>query len=152
MHRRLILVGVLAMALAGCGGSSTSPSPSASGSGSASSSPSAGASSSSRPVASTEPGASVEPSASTVVSGSSATAICDGITLRKTPASSGAKVKVINSGTAVHVVATVNGTAYSVGSCGTSGSTWFKIDKVGGKTAKAAYGVQYVYAASGFFQ
>ena len=96
--------------------------------------------------------ASVEPSASTVVSGSSATAICDGITLRKTPASSGAKVKVINSGTAVHVVATVNGTAYSVGSCGTSGSTWYKIDKVGGKTAKAAYGVQYVYAASGFFQ
>ena len=152
MHRRLILVGVLAMALAGCGGSSGSPSPSASGSGSGSTSarPSVGASSSTSPTATSQP--SDAPSASTAVSGSSATAICDGITLRKAPGSTGAKVKVINSGTSVHVVATVNGTAYSASSCGNGGSTWLKIDKVGGKTAKAAYGVQYVYAASGFFQ
>jgi hypothetical protein len=150
MHRRLILVGVLAIALVGCGGSSSSASPSASGAGSSAASPSTSASRSAGPAAST--GASVEPSASAAASGSTATAVCDGITLRKQPAASGAKVKVINSGTAVHVVATVSGTAYTAGSCGNSGSDWFKIDKVGGKTAKAAYGVQYVYAAAGFFQ
>ena len=80
------------------------------------------------------------------------TAVCDGITLRKTPSGSGARVKVINSGTAVHVAATIKGTAYTAGSCGTSGSSWLKIDKVAGKTVKSAYGVKYVYAAAGFFQ
>jgi hypothetical protein len=50
------------------------------------------------------------------------------------------------------VVATVTGTAYTAGSCGTSGDTWLKIDAVAGKTAKSAYGVDFVYAAEGFFQ
>jgi len=59
---------------------------------------------------------------------------------------------VITSGTAVHFVATVTGTAYTAGACGNSGNTWLKIDKVGGKSAQSAYGVKYVYAAQGFFQ
>jgi hypothetical protein len=80
------------------------------------------------------------------------TAVCDGITLRKKAASTGTKVKVIGSGTAVHVVGTVNGTAYTANSCGTSGSNWLKIDKVGGKSVQSTYGVKYVYAAAGFFQ
>ncbi len=79
-------------------------------------------------------------------------AICDGISLRKSPTSTSAAVSKINSGTAVHVVATVTGTAYTAGSCGVSGSDWLKIDKVAGKGVKAKYGVPYVYAAAGFFQ
>jgi len=150
MRRRLILVGILATALAACGGSSSSASPSASGSGSSSTSPSADASTSADPAATNQP--SVAPSASTAVPGSTATAACDGVTLRKTPSSSGSKVKVITSGTAVHFVATVTGTAYTAGACGNSGNTWLKIDKVGGKSAQSAYGVKYVYAAQGFFQ
>ncbi len=148
MRRRLILVGVLAMTLAACGGSSSSTSPSASDAGS--SSPSAGASGSAQPPASNQP--SDTPAASLPAATSTATAICDGISLRKQASSAGARVKVVNSGTAVHVVATVNGTAYTAGSCGASGNTWLKIDKVAGKTAQAAFGVKYVYAAAGFFQ
>ncbi|MFN8631506.1 MAG: hypothetical protein U0838_14670 [Chloroflexota bacterium] len=148
MHRRLILVGILAMALAACGGSSGSASPSASDTGSAS--PSAEASSSAGPISSASP--SEEASASLPASGSTATAICDGISLRKKASSSGTKVKTIGSGTEVHVAATVTGTAYSAGSCGTSGNTWLKIDKVGGKSVKTTYGVSYVYAAAGFFE
>lgn len=148
MHRRLLLVGVLAMSLAACGGSSGTASPSASGSGAPSAS--AGASSSAAPLDSASP--SAEATASLPVSGSTATSICDGISLRKKAASSGARVKVIPSGTEVHVVATVNGTAYTASGCGTSGNTWLKIDRVGGKSVKSAYGVSYVYAAAGFFE
>ncbi len=147
MRRRLILVGVLAVALAGCGGSST-PSPSASGL--ESSAPSTGASSSAAPLASALP--TPAPTSATPVAGADATAVCDGISLRKLPKATGARVKSINTGTVVHVAARVTGTAYTAGACGNSGDTWLKIDKVGGKTAKAAFGVSYVYAAAGFFQ
>jgi hypothetical protein len=148
MHRRLILVGVLAMALAGCGGSSGSPSPSASGSSAPSAS--AGASSSVPPAKSNPP--SAEATASLPAVGSDATSICDGVSLRKKPASTAAKVKVINSGTAVHVAATVTGAAYTAGACGASGNSWLKIDKVGGKSVKSTFGVSFVYAAAGFFE
>lgn len=151
MRRRLILVAVLATALAACGGSTGSPSPSGSGASpaTASSSPSGPAGASSEPTAS---GSEAAASPSAALPAGSMTAICDGISLRKAASSSGAKLKVINSGTAVHVVATVDGTAYTAGSCGTSGSSWLKIDQVGGKAVKSLYKVNYVYAAAGFFQ
>jgi hypothetical protein len=148
MRRRLILVGVLALALAACGDSSATQSPSASDIGS--SAPSADSSSSAAPISSLTP--TEVPVTAPPASGSTLTAICDGISLRKSASTSSSRLKTINSGTAVHVVATVNGTAYSAGSCGASGRSWLKIDKVGGKSAKSAYGVTYVYAAAGFFQ
>ncbi|MHB8961073.1 MAG: SH3 domain-containing protein [Candidatus Limnocylindrales bacterium] len=147
MRRRMVLVGVLAMALAACGGSSGSPSPSASDAGS---SAAASGSPSTLPASPTASEVA-SPSAAPPAAGTS-TAVCDGISLRKSPSSTAAKVRAINSGTSVHVVATVSGTAYTAGACGTSGSEWLKIDKVGGKTAKSLYGVTYVYAAAGFFQ
>ena len=151
MRRRMVLVGVLAMALAACGGSSGSPSPSSSDAGSsAAPSGSTSAPGDASPAAS-ESVNTDSPSASLPAEGISS-AVCDAISLRKSPASSGAKVNAINSGTAVHVAATVSGTAYTAGACGTSGSEWLKIDKIGGKTAKSLYGVTYVYAAAGFFQ
>lgn len=149
MRGRLILVGVLAFALGACGGSSGSPSPSSSAGASASTS--AGASASS-PQSSSSAAQTSNPSASLPEAGGTSTAICDGISLRKQPAATAAKVKAINSGTAVHVVATVEGAAYTAGACGTSGSTWLQIDTVGGKSVKATYGVNVVYAAAGFFQ
>lgn len=78
--------------------------------------------------------------------------MCDNVSLRKAASSSAARVRVIPSGTSVHVVATVTGTAYTAGACGSSGSDWLKIDQVGGKSAKSLYGVSFVYAAAGFFQ
>ena len=150
MRRRMILVGVLAMALAACGGSSGSPSPSASGAGSSSA---ASGSPSSNPGASpTASDGANEASPSAAAPAGTSTAVCDGISLRKSPSSTAAKVRAINSGTSVHVAATVSGTPYTANACGTSGSEWLKIDKVGGKTVKSLYGVNYVYAAAGFFQ
>jgi hypothetical protein len=148
MLRRLILVGVVAVALAGCGGSSASPS--TSDTGAASAAPSSDSTSSSAPGGSEA--ASAAPTASDGAAASTSTAMCDGVSLRKQPKTTGAKVATVNSGTAVHVVATVSGTAYTAGACGTAGDTWLKIDRVAGKTAKSAYGVPYVYAAAGFFQ
>ncbi|HEY5630140.1 MAG TPA: hypothetical protein VIR16_11570 [Candidatus Limnocylindrales bacterium] len=153
MRRRMILVGVLAMALAACGGSSGSPSPSASGadsSAASSGSPAASPGTSGAPAASETTNAS--PTAAPPAGTSTSTAACDGISLRKSPSSTAARVKTIGSGTLVHVVATVTGTAYTAGACGTSGSDWLKIDKVGSKTTKSLYGMNYVYAAAGFFQ
>ena len=146
MRRRLILAGVLALTLAACGGSSATPSPSASGLGSAA--PSAGPSTA--PVESLPPTAA--PTPEVPAAGSTATAICTGIGLRKSAAATSTRLGTVNSGTAVHVVATVTGTPYTAGACGTSGDTWLKIDRVGGKTAKSAYHADYVYAAAGFFQ
>jgi ABC-type Fe3+-hydroxamate transport system substrate-binding protein len=152
MRRTLILVGVLAMALAGCGGSSATASPSSSGGASASAAGQSQAASASLEPGASSPAQSTPPDVTEPPATSTSTAICDGISLRKQPSSTSPRLKTISSGTAVHVVATVQGTAYTAGSCGTSGDTWLKIDKVGGKTAKAAYGVTYVYAAAGFFQ
>lgn len=130
------------MALAACGGASATPSPSS-------------LENVSPPVVeATAPVQSEVPSsAPTEPAGAyTATAICDAIGLRKTPSTSGARLKVINSGTAVHVVAAVDGTAYKAGACGTSGSGWLEIDKVGGASVQDLYGVSLVYAAAGFFQ
>ncbi len=147
MNRRLILAGILALALAACGGSSATPSPTISGEGSAA--PSA-AGSSAAPLESLQP--SLAPASEAPVAGSTSTAICDGISIRKSSTTSSTRLGSINSGTAVHVVETVTGTAYTAGSCGVAGDSWLKIDRVAGQTAKSAYGVTYVYAAAGFFQ
>jgi hypothetical protein len=148
MRRRLILVGVLVVTLAACGSSSGSPS--------ASAADTASAAPSGEPAGSASPGASpsgsAEASAALPAAGSTITASCDGVTLRKAPSSSAARVKVINSGTAVHVAATVTGTPYTAGTCGKAGTTWLKIDKVAGKSVKATYGVSFVYGAAGFFE
>jgi hypothetical protein len=149
MRRRLIIVGVLAMVLAGCGDSSATASPTGSSS-VESVAPSSDSGASMAPSESQSP--SEAPIASQTASGSTSTAICDAISLRKSASTSSSRVASINSGTAVHIVGTVHGTAYTAGSCGTSGSSWLKIDKVAGKSAKASYGVTYVYAAAGFFE
>lgn len=148
MRRRLILVGILALTLAACGGSSSTPPPSASDQGSLA--PSGDAGSSVGPLDTLQP--TEAPSIAEPAAGSTATAICDSVILRKAASSSSTRLKTINSGMAVHVVATVSGTSYTAGSCGVSGNTWLQIDTVGGKSAQSAYGVPYVYAAAGFFQ
>lgn len=147
MRRRLVLVGILAITLAACGDASASPSASPSGQGSAAPSSDAGASGQ---PASTPP--SEAPTESGVAPGSAAVAICGGISVRKQPSASGGRLGTITAGTEVRVVETVDGTPYTAGACGVSGSAWLKVDQVAGKSAKAAYGVQYVYVAAGFFQ
>lgn len=147
MRRRLVLIGVLAIALAACGDSSASPSPSSPDQGSVAPSSDAGASGLPESAPPTE-----MPTESEAFPGSTAVAICGGISVRKQPSTSGARLGTIASGVEVRVVETVDGTPYTAGACGLSGSTWLKVDRVAGKSAKAAYGAQYVYVAAGFFQ
>ncbi len=80
-------------------------------------------------------------------------AACDNVSLR-TGAKAGATRKaLIPAGTPVRAVSTVDGGSYRA-SCGTavSGSKWFKIDAVNGKTVSSLYGVRYVYAATKLFK
>jgi GH25 family lysozyme M1 (1,4-beta-N-acetylmuramidase) len=80
-------------------------------------------------------------------------AACDGVNLRDTATTSGTRKATINFGASVSVVATVTGGSWST-TCGdkaVSGTGWYRISAVNGKTAAALYGVSYVYGATGLF-
>ncbi len=146
MLRRLIAAGLVALAVASCGSGSATPSPSAS----AATTDASGA-----PSASVDTSASVAPSAeapSASVAVGSMTAACDAVALRRAAATTGGLVARLKIGTMVHVAATVEGSAYTPGACGVAGTSWLKIDQVGGKTVKALYGASFLYAAAGLFQ
>lgn len=146
MMRRMAVGGVTAamlmVLLAACGGSETSPSASADAATEA-------------PIESSAPDVeepSAEPEETTAPETVRLAALCAGVGIRK-GATKGDDVLVrVNKGTKVRVVETVTGDPYEAGSCGTSGDEWLKIDRVGGKSVKALYGVPYGYAAGGFFE
>ena len=145
MLRKLIATGLVSLAIASCGSGSATPSPSASGGATSSTSPS-----SSAETSSVAPTSSETPTAS--LPANTMTAACDSVALRtKANTTSGLVVRV-KKGTVVHVAATVEGAAYTPGTCGIAGTSWLKIDKVGAKTVKALYGSSFVYAAAGLFQ
>lgn len=79
-------------------------------------------------------------------------AICAGVAIRKGPTLTDEVLVRAAKLTKVRVVGTVTGDPYDGGTCGTSGADWIQIDRVNGKSAKKLYGVEYVYAAAGFFQ
>ena len=75
---------------------------------------------------------------------------CSGIHVR-TGASTGSAVKAsLATDARLTVVATVSGGAWKA-ACPTakSGSTWYRVTAINGKTVKALYGFTYVYAATG---
>jgi SpoIID/LytB domain protein len=80
-------------------------------------------------------------------------AACDGVSLRTGAKTSATRKTTIAAGTPVRAVASVDGGSYSA-TCGgsVSGSKWFKIDAVNGKTVLSLYGVSYVYAATKLFK
>ena len=80
-------------------------------------------------------------------------AACDNVSLRTGAKTSATRKALIPAGTPVRAVSTVDGGSYRA-SCGTavSGSKWFKIDAVNGKTVSSLYGVSYVYAATKLFK
>ncbi len=147
MDRQRVVVAIATAALmavvAACGGSSASPSTSASEAPTEAPAP-AGSSASAAPSAAAQ-------SPSPVVS-TTAAAQCAGVALRKEPKSDGAVIVRSKAGTKVHVVEVVTGDAYQAGSCGMSGDSWLKVDRIGGKSIKVQYGVPFGYVAAGFFQ
>ena len=146
MMRRMAVGGVTAamllVLLAACGGSEASPSASAEAATEA-------------PIEPSGPDVeepSAEPEASGAAETISMAAMCAGVGIRKGPAKGEGLLVRVNKGTKVRVVETVTGDAYEAGSCGTSGDDWLKIDRIGGKSVKALYGVSFGYAAGGFFE
>jgi hypothetical protein len=107
------------------------------------------------PIDSTAPEAeepSTEPEAPAATETVRLAALCAGVGIRKGPTKGDSVLVRINKGTKVRVVETVTGDPYEAGSCGTSGNEWLKVDRIGGKSMKALYGVPYGYAAGGFFE
>jgi hypothetical protein len=74
------------------------------------------------------------------------------VSLRRSPATTGELVGRAYRGTRIRIVETVTGEAYTAANCGTSGDSWHRIDRVGGKSVKSLYGVQSVYSAAGFYE
>jgi hypothetical protein len=73
----------------------------------------------------------------------------------RTNATTSASVKVsIKTDARVTVTRAVSGTAYKSTCAGrtVSGSTWFLISAIDGKTVKSLYGISYVYGAAGMFK
>ena len=78
---------------------------------------------------------------------------CDGVSLR-TSASTGATKKAsLAAGVKVTVSATVTGGSWSATCAGkaVSGTSWYRIKEVNGKSVSSLYGVSSVYAAKGLF-
>lgn len=72
----------------------------------------------------------------------------------RTGASTGYAIKTtISAGTTITAAATVSGGSWST-LCGgktVSGSSWYRISEVNGQAVSSAYGVAYLYGASGLF-
>jgi len=146
MMRRMVVGGVTAamllVLLGACGGSEASPSAEAEAATEA-------------PVDSTVPQVEeppAEPEATAAPETVRMAAMCAGIGVREGPSKDDKVLVRVNKGTKVRVVETVTGDAYEAGACGTSGDEWLKIDRIGGKSIEALYGVPYGYAAGGFFE
>ena len=75
---------------------------------------------------------------------------CDGVNLRSGTSTATTARARISTGTTVTVTATVRGTAWSTVCSGAkSGTTWYRISHVNGRTVTSLYGVASLYAASG---
>lgn len=140
MLRRVLVGGLLAVSVAACGGSSPTPSPEP-----VTPAPTVA------PIVTPAPEPSSEP-AESAAGATTATAACGGVGLRKSPSTTAALVGRLGTGTKVRITETVVGETYEAGSCGTGGDAWHKIDRVGGKSVKALYGVTFVYSAAGFYE
>jgi hypothetical protein len=145
-RHRVVAVAASALLLvfiAGCGGSSASPS----------SAPTAAPTEAPVPSADTsEAPSSAAVGSPSVAPHTTATALCAGVAIRKSAKTDGDVIVRVKAGAKVRVVQVVIGDAYTAGSCGVSGDSWLKVDRIGAKSIKAQYGVPFGYVAAGFFQ
>jgi GH25 family lysozyme M1 (1,4-beta-N-acetylmuramidase) len=81
-------------------------------------------------------------------------ALCDAVSVRTSGSTTSTKKTSLASGTKVGVSATVSGGAWSAGCTGkaVSGSKWYVIKEINGKSVSSLYGVSSLYAATGLFE
>ncbi len=79
--------------------------------------------------------------------------VCDGTILRRGTSTATTLKARLAAGTRVVATAKVSGGSWRT-ACGStvSGSTWYRITSVNGKSVQALYGVSYVYGASSLFK
>ena len=87
-----------------------------------------------------------------VLAATTVTPKCDGTNLRTGPGTSYPKKTSVNIGTKLNVVTTVSGGSWSA-TCGTSlsGTSWYKISQIDGRSVSSLYGITYLYGASKLF-
>jgi GH25 family lysozyme M1 (1,4-beta-N-acetylmuramidase) len=91
-------------------------------------------------------------SPSTALGASTFTAKCDA-NLRTRPSSSSTKKAELSDGGQMYAVDKVSGGRWSLvcGGRSYSGTSWYKISNVNGRSVQVRYGVKYVYAATALF-
>ncbi len=79
---------------------------------------------------------------------------CDGVSLRSKPSSAAHRYRILPAGAKVVASAKVTGTRWSTrcGGVSSSGSSWWRISSINGRSVKSLFGVSYVYGATGLFR
>ena len=79
---------------------------------------------------------------------------CDGVKLRTKPTTTARTLRSLSAGAKVTAVAKVSGSRWSIRCAGSSssGSSWWRITSINGRSVKSLYGVSYVYGATGLFK
>ena len=79
---------------------------------------------------------------------------CDSVSLRVGASTTATKKGTLPAGASVQVVSRVTGGSWSTSCAGDddSGTSWYRIGYVSGKSASSRYGVTYVYAATSLFK
>ena len=94
------------------------------------------------------------PSVPMTVVSSTRAALCDGVSARTAATSTATKKTTIAAGTTVTTTGGGGGAKWRVTCAGrtVSGSTWYRISRINGKTVSSLYRVSYLYAATGLFK
>jgi len=78
---------------------------------------------------------------------------CNDVNLRTGPATTYTRKAQVDTGARLTVVAKVSGGSYAAQCAGAqSGSGWYKVSAINGKSVKSLYGVTYVYGARQLFK
>ena len=79
---------------------------------------------------------------------------CSGVNARTSPSTSGTIKTTLKSGVRVTVTASVHGSSWRVNCTGktVSGTTWYRISAINGRSVSSLYRVSYLYAASALFK
>jgi GH25 family lysozyme M1 (1,4-beta-N-acetylmuramidase) len=81
-------------------------------------------------------------------------AACDGVSLRTRPTTTATRKTTLRAGTRVTVTAAVSGSRYRAECAGkiVSGSGWWRISAINGRSVRSLYGVANLYAAGGLLR